>query len=107
MRLSILPLLIAVAATKVAAQALPVPSDNARLRAALDTIKAQEPWTLDQQISICEIPAPPYKEATRAAEYRRRLQAIGMTNVRIDSVGNVIAGNHRTGNGPTLRIEGP
>jgi acetylornithine deacetylase/succinyl-diaminopimelate desuccinylase-like protein len=99
-------LLIASTATILGAQALPIPSDNARLRAALDTIKAQEPWTLDQQISICEIPAPPYKEATRAAEYRRRLQALGMTNVRIDSIGNVIAERRGTGNGPTVLIEG-
>ena len=89
-----------------AAQGLAIPSDNPRLRAALDTIKAHEPWTLDQQVSICEIPAPPYKEATRAAEYRRRLQALGLTNVRIDSVGNVIAERRGTGNGPTVLIEG-
>ena len=89
-----------------AAQAMTIPSDNARLRAALDTIKAQEPWTLDQQVSICEIPAPPYKEATRAAEYRRRLQALGLTNVWIDSVGNVIAERRGTGSGPTVLIEG-
>jgi tripeptide aminopeptidase len=88
------------------AQALAIPNDNAPLRAALDTIKAQEPWTVAQQISICEIPAPPYKEATRAAEYRRRLQALGITNVRIDSVGNVIAERRGTGNGPTVLIEG-
>lgn len=93
-------------AAKLAAQALPIPSTNARLRAALDTIKAQEKWTLDQQVSICEIPAPPFKEATRAAEYRRRLQALGLTNVRIDSIGNVIAERRGTGNGPTVLIEG-
>src|SRR3954462_7898726 len=88
------------------AQSLVIPSDNPRLRAALDTIKAQEPWTLDQQVSICEVPAPPYKEAARAAEYRRRLQALGLTNVRIDSVGNVIAERRGTGSGPTVLIEG-
>jgi tripeptide aminopeptidase len=108
MRLSI-PLgtaLLLACATTVDAQALSVPSDNPRLRAALDTIKAQEPWTIDQQVSICEIPAPPYKEATRGAEYRRRLQALGFTNVRIDSIGNVIAERRGTGNGPTVLIQG-
>ena len=83
-----------------------IPSDNPRLRAALDTIKAQEPWTLDQQVSICEIAAPPFKEAARAAEYRRRLQALGLTNVRVDSVGNVIAERRGTGGGPTVLIQG-
>src|SRR5690348_9587848 len=52
------------------------------------------------------IAAPPYKEATRAAEYRRRLQALGLTNVRIDSVGNVIAERRGTGSGPTVLIQG-
>jgi len=99
-------LLLACAGAQLDAQGLPVPHDNPRLRAALDTIKAQEPWTLDQQISICEIAAPPYKEATRAAEYRRRLQALGMANVRIDSIGNVIAERKGTGTGPTVLIEG-
>ena len=102
---SALVILASVART-AAAQGLPIPSDNPRLRAALDTIKAQEPWTLDQQVSICEIAAPPYKEATRAAEYRRRLQALGLTNVRTDSVGNVIAERRGTGNGSTVLIEG-
>jgi acetylornithine deacetylase/succinyl-diaminopimelate desuccinylase-like protein len=90
----------------LSAQSLPIPKDNPRLRAALDTIKAQEAWTVNQQISLCEIPSPPFKEATRAAEYRRRLQALGMTNVRIDSVGNVIAERRGTGDGPTVLIEG-
>ena len=98
--------LILVGATGLSAQSLPIPKDNPRLRAALDTIKAQEAWTVNQQISLCEIPSPPFKEATRAAEYRRRLQALGMTNVRIDSVGNVIAERRGTGDGPTVLIEG-
>src|SRR5437868_589527 len=88
------------------AQALPIPTDNPRLRAALDTIKAQEAWTVSQQISLCEIAAPPYKEAARAAEYRRRLQALGITGVYVDSVGNVIAERRGTANGPTVLIEG-
>jgi tripeptide aminopeptidase len=88
------------------AQALPIQSENPRLKAALDTIKAQETWAIDQQISLCEIPAPPFKEATRAAEYRRRLQSLGLTNVRIDSVGNVIAERRGTGSGPTVLIQG-
>ena len=99
-------LLALTAATTIAGQTLPIPHDNPRLRAALDTIKAQESWTIDQQVSLCEIPAPPFKEATRAAEYRRRLQALGIANARIDSVGNVIAERRGTGGGPTVLIQG-
>lgn len=100
-------LLFAAASSRSAgAQALPLANQNPRLRAALDSIKAQEGWAVDQQISLCEIPAPPFKEATRAAEYRRRLQSLGLTEVRIDSVGNVIAERRGTGAGPTVLIQG-
>ena len=87
-------------------QALPVATHNRQLQAALDTIKAQEPWIIEQQISLCEIAAPPFKEATRAAEYRRRLESLGLTNVRIDSVGNVIGERRGIGSGPTVLIQG-
>jgi len=72
---------------------------------ALARIKADNAWTLDQQQSICEIPAPPFKESVRGAEYKRRLEALGLT-VRIDSIGNVIAERKGTGNGPTVMLAG-
>ena len=77
---------------------------NARVRAALDRIRAENAWTLDQQVSICEIPAPPFKEAARAAEYRRRLEALGLTTARVDAEGNVIAERRGSGNGPTVVV---
>jgi hypothetical protein len=81
------------------------PSTNPSVRRVLDRIKADNAWTLDQQQSICEIPAPPFKETTRGAEYKRRLEALGLT-VRIDSIGNVIAERRGTGGGKTVLIEG-
>lgn len=63
---------------------------DARTRAALDQLRTDNAWTIEQQISICEIPAPPFNEGRRAAEFARRLEAAGLRNVRIDSVGNVI-----------------
>jgi len=75
------------------------------LDAVLATIKADNAWTLAQQRSICEIPAPPFKEAARAAEYKRRLESLGLT-ARIDSIGNVIAERPGTGAGPTVVLAG-
>jgi len=72
---------------------------------ALARIKADNAWALSQQQSICEIPAPPFKESVRGAEYKRRLEALGLT-VRIDSIGNVIAERTGTGNGPTVMLAG-
>ncbi len=72
------------------------------VRAALDRIRADNAWTIEQQVSICEIPAPPFKEERRAAEMKRRFEALGLRNVRIDSIGNVIAERPGTSNGPVV-----
>jgi tripeptide aminopeptidase len=88
----------------VAAQQRPivVPAEHPRIAQALAALRTTNEWTLEQQASICEIEAPPFKEATRAAEYKRRLEGLGLVNVRIDSVGNVIAERPGTGGGPTV-----
>ncbi len=93
------------ASTSALAQ-LPIPSSNAKIRAALDIIKNDNAWTLQQQIELTQIPAPPFKESTRGAEFKKRLQALGLTNIRVDTAGNVIAERRGTGNGPTVVIAG-
>ncbi len=52
--------------------------------------KRNEPRTLDLQARICEIPAPPFKEAVRGQELKRLFQELGLRDVRIDEAGNVI-----------------
>ena len=91
-------------AAPLAAQRTPVPDKHPQVRAALAAARRDNAWTLDQQASICEIPAPPFKEAARAAEYRKRLEALGLTNVRIDAEGNVIGERRGAGGGPTVMI---
>ena len=93
------------AATSLAAQS-PIPTSNARVRAALDILKTDNAWTVQQQVELTQIPSPPFKETARGVEYKKRLEAIGLKNVRIDSVGNVIAERPGTGNGPTVLIAG-
>ena len=93
------------AALPVAAQS-PIPMNNPAIRSALDIIKADNAWTLQQQVELTQIPSPPFKEKTRGEEYKRRLEAIGFKNVRIDSIGNVIAERPGTGKGPTVLIQG-
>lgn len=73
--------------------------------AILATIKSDNAWTVSQQKSICEIPAPPFKEAARAAEYKRRFDALGL-KTRIDAIGNVLAERPGTGSGPTIVLAG-
>jgi tripeptide aminopeptidase len=77
-----------------------------RVRAALDKMRVDNAWTLDQQVSICEIPAPPFGEARRAEEFRRRLVALGLADVRIDAEGNVIARRRGLARRPTVVLSG-
>ena len=93
---------LCLATTTLAAQEPAVPASHPRVKAALERIRADNAWTLDQQQSICEIPAPPFKETARGAEYKRRLEALGYRNVRVDAVGNVIAERPGSGAGPTV-----
>ena len=85
---------------------LPIPSSNPKVRAALDILKADNAWTLQQQVELTAIPAPPFKEAARGAEFKKRLEALGLTNVRTDTAGNLIAERRGVGNGPTVVIAG-
>jgi len=60
------------------------------VRAAFDAIKRNEPSVIQQQIKICEIPAPPFKEEVRGQELKRLFEGLGLRDVRVDRVGNVI-----------------
>jgi acetylornithine deacetylase/succinyl-diaminopimelate desuccinylase-like protein len=98
--------LTALAARGVEAQVPAVPASQPAIAAALATIKRDNAWTLEQQVSICEIPAPPFKETVRGQELIRRFQALGLTNVRADGEGNVIGEHRGTGPGPTVVLSG-
>lgn len=63
---------------------------EASVRAALDVIRRAEEETIQEQIRLCEIPAPPFGEAKRAAFYAQAMRDAGLTNVRIDATGNVL-----------------
>lgn len=76
------------------------------VRAALDRMRVDNAWTLDQQESICEIPAPPFGEARRAEEFRRRFVALGLTDARIDDEGNVIARRRGAVRRPAVVLSG-
>jgi acetylornithine deacetylase/succinyl-diaminopimelate desuccinylase-like protein len=64
--------------------------DRPEVAALVKSLVATEPAVIDEQIRLCEIPAPPFKEGARAEAYRHAFEAIGLKNVRIDRVGNVL-----------------
>ena len=61
------------------------------VRAAVDLAKSDEMRTIEDQIRICEVEAPPFQEAKRGELYAALLREVGLKNVRIDAEGNVIA----------------
>ena len=102
--LLVIAALVAVTALPAQATIPPVRADHPAIKAALETIKADNAWTIEQQASICEIPAPPFKEARRAAEMKRRFESLGLANVRIDSIGNVLGEYRGKGPGPMVTL---
>jgi acetylornithine deacetylase/succinyl-diaminopimelate desuccinylase-like protein len=69
---------------------------------ALEAARADEPRTLDDQARICEVAAPPFQEAKRAALYAQTFRELGLRAVRIDAVGNVLGERPGRGDGPRL-----
>lgn len=63
---------------------------DAAVKQALEFVRNNEPAVLDQQAALCEIAAPPFKEQARAEAFRKRFEALGLRNVRIDAEGNVL-----------------
>lgn len=73
-----------------------------RVRHALDFLKTVEPETIAEQIRTAEIPSPPFKEQERARYYKQRFTELGLKNVRIDGIGNVIG--ERPGSDPSVTL---
>jgi acetylornithine deacetylase/succinyl-diaminopimelate desuccinylase-like protein len=63
---------------------------DAAVMAALATIRSAEPETIEDQVRLCQVEAPPFKEQKRAEVYARMFGEAGLQNVRIDKAGNVL-----------------
>lgn len=61
-----------------------------QIKTALDFAKRIEPEIIAEQRRVCEIAAPSHKEQKRGAEFKKIFESLGLSNVRIDEVGNVI-----------------
>ncbi len=65
-------------------------SDLPKIKQALDHLKVTEPETIAEQIKACEIPAPTFLEAKRGEWFKQRFIELGLKNVRVDKIGNVL-----------------
>lgn len=77
---------------------------NPAVRTALDLARSDEPQVVSDQIRICEIAAPPFKEAGRAQAVKAAFEQLGLTNVRLDKIGNVLADRPGASSRPRLVV---
>ena len=75
-----------------------------RVAAGLKALDDGAEASMAMQVELCEIPAPTFKESVRAAEIVRRMKALGLTDVSIDEIGNVVGKRPGKGTGPVLAI---
>ncbi|HZD04077.1 MAG TPA: M20/M25/M40 family metallo-hydrolase, partial [Longimicrobiales bacterium] len=64
--------------------------DDARVRAAVEHVRATDERTLRDQCELTEIPAPPFGEASRAERMGELMAAAGLEGVERDREGNVL-----------------
>ena len=71
---------------------------------ALAWVDAHAAQVAEEAVRICEIPAPTFEEAERAAYVRRRFAELGLRDVTIDAAGNARGRRPGTGGGPGLAM---
>ncbi|WP_100010231.1 M20/M25/M40 family metallo-hydrolase [Lentibacillus sediminis] len=78
--------------------------ESKKVEEALAFIKTDHENTVAEQITITEIPAPPFKEQIRAEDLLKRLKDLQLEDVQMDAEGNVFGVRRGTGGGPTLFV---
>ena len=80
----------------IAAPAFAAPKDDAArivastaFKAATAVLDREHERTVQDIITLTEIPAPPFKEEARGKAYKAMLEAHGLTDVEIDAEGSV------------------
>jgi acetylornithine deacetylase/succinyl-diaminopimelate desuccinylase-like protein len=91
-----LPVPLSLSLSLLLAGALPAQTPVASLlkdgtvSAARDFARQAEPRVIEDQIELTEIPAPGFAETARGLAIKNKFEALGLKNVRVDRVGNVI-----------------
>lgn len=77
---------------------------NVTVAKALQFIKEDDSRTLNEHLELCEIPAPSHYEEKRAYYVKKKFEEIGLENVKIDEVWNVMGTISGTGDGPVIML---
>uniref|UniRef100_A0A2A3JS99 Peptidase M20 n=1 Tax=Alloyangia mangrovi TaxID=1779329 RepID=A0A2A3JS99_9RHOB len=72
-------------------------------RAQEDLAQGHERF-VDEIIELTQIPAPPFKEEVRAAAYAEKFRALGLQEVELDGIGNVLGLRRGRGNGQVIVV---
>jgi di/tripeptidase len=75
-----------------------------RFRAAQAAMAREHGRTVEDIVTLTEIPAPPFGEAARAAAYLGMLRAHGLEEAEQDAAGNVMGLRRGTGNGGPMVV---
>ncbi|MDR6817892.1 acetylornithine deacetylase/succinyl-diaminopimelate desuccinylase-like protein [Neorhizobium sp. 2083] len=69
--------------------AIPALLASASFGAAMNSLAQTHERFIGELVTLTEIPSPPFKEEVRGQAYRDMLEAAGLMDVAIDSIGNV------------------
>ena len=75
---------------------------DATVQTALAAVERSAPELLEEQIRLCEIPAPPFGEERRGQAMKAVFEGLGLRDVRVDAAGNVIG--ERPGRSPRPNV---
>ncbi|WP_019152661.1 M20/M25/M40 family metallo-hydrolase [Robertmurraya massiliosenegalensis] len=79
-------------------------SSHELVKEGLKFLKEDHENTIEEQIVIAEIPAPPFKEEKRATFILSKLEDLALENVEMDEEGNVFGLLRGVGNGPKIFV---
>ena len=107
--LTTLVLTLSVVAWNASARGVPDPAVDRLLAdkavaTARRAIREVEAATIETQIDVCEVPAPPFGEAARARVMKGLFERAGLTAVRIDQEGNVLGERPGRESGPRVVV---
>lgn len=78
--------------------------NNETVCKALDEIKALDDTTTQETLTLCQIPAPSHQEKEKAECVMKLFREIGLLDVHMDGVWNVLGRWPGTGGGPTVML---
>lgn len=75
-----------------------------RVKRGVEFLKEDHENTLKEQKEICAISSPSFQEELRGKDYMKRFQDLGLEDVHMDEVGNVLGKISGNQNGPKLVV---